>query len=527
MENIKSNFTIIRLYLTPYTPYVILFTFSFFLLTSCTKLELETVAEPYAPTSLNESGANWNTFVLANGSEIAVAKPVDVKDPSFVKELDSLKNNVIGKLNSAQTLAVNYWGAGAVYRWNEIARELAARYNVPPASNSNGVYPVPDAANPKADPAFPFANPPYTARALAYLSVAQYDALITTWKAKYTYNRPAAYTIDVQIKSLLPTSTLPAYPSEEAVVAQASYQILLAMFPGEAEYLKSKLDEAKNVGIWAGKNVTSDVTAGVKLGAEVAAKVMAKAKTDGMVASNNQTLVPDLIEHAKAMGINKPWTSQETPVRPPMLPNYGAVKTWNFDRGTLEKIRPAKPYVDGSTEFQKDLKELQNIQKGQTREQARIANFWADGPGSYTPPGHWHRIAANEALAAKFSEIKMARVLAYIGTALMDAGIGCWETNHYYYSPRAQQYGLKTSVGLPNFPSYTSGHSTFSFAGATVMNYFFPEKADLFNNFAQEASDSRVYGLIHFRLDCSMGREHGKAIGGYSVVKAKLDGANL
>ncbi|MEY4382863.1 MAG: hypothetical protein RI995_405, partial [Bacteroidota bacterium] len=42
-----------------------------------------------------------------------------------------------------------------------------------------------------------------------------------------------------------------------------------------------------------------------------------------------------------------PWTSQEAPARPPMLPNYGAVKTWNFDRVTLEKIRPVKPYVEG------------------------------------------------------------------------------------------------------------------------------------------------------------------------------------
>lgn len=513
----------IKLYFIPYTSYLLLLTSYLFLLPSCTKLEVEKDVLPYAPTSLNEEGANWNTFVLANGSEISVAKPLDIKDPNFVKELDSLKNKVVGKLSSTQIQAVNYWGAGAVYRWNEIGRELSARYNLPPASNANGVYPVPDPANPKADPMFPFANPPYTARALAYLSVAQYDALITTWKAKYAYNRPAAYTIDSQIKTLLPMSSLPAYPSEEAVVAQASYQILLAMFPGEAEFLKAKLDEAKNVGIWAGKNVTSDVTAGLKLGADVAAKIMDKAKTDGMGASNNQTLVPGLIEHAKAIGIINPWVSQEAPKRPPMLPNYGSVKTWNFDRGTLEKIRPAKPYVEGSAEFQKDLEELQNIQKGQTREQARIANFWADGPGSYTPPGHWHRIAANEALSAKYSEIKMARLLAYVGTALMDAGIGCWETKYFYYSPRPQQYRLKTSVGLPNFPSYTSGHSTFSFAAATVMNYFFPEKAATFTNYAQEASDSRVYGLIHFRADCTMGREHGNAIGGYAVSRAKLD----
>jgi hypothetical protein len=52
----------------------------------------------------------------------------------------------------------------------------------------DGKYPLPDAANPLADPKFPFANPPYTARALAYLSVAQYDALTSApgiYKFKY------------------------------------------------------------------------------------------------------------------------------------------------------------------------------------------------------------------------------------------------------------------------------------------------------------------------------------------------------
>jgi len=517
----------IKILSNSYKYYFFLFLISYLILfTSCTKLELETVAEPYTPQSLNEAGVNWKPFVLGNDSEITVTKPMNVNDPTFQKEIDSLKTNVVGKLTSAQIQAVNYWGVGAVYRWNEIARELCARYNLPPASNAQGIYPVPDPANPKADPAFPFANPPYSSRALAYLSVAQYDALITTWKAKYTFNRAAAYSIDSQIKPLLPTNNLPAYPSEEAVIAQTSYQILLSMFPGEADFLKAKWNEAKNVGIWAGKNVSSDVSAGLKLGSDVASKVLAIAKFDGMGVSNNQTIVPGLIERAKGLGITKPWASQEVPARPPMLPNFGNVKTWNFDKVTMEKMRPPKPYMEGSAEFQKELEELQTIQKSQTREQARIANFWSDGPGSYTPPGHWHRFAANEGVAAKFSEIKMARLLAYIGTALMDAGIACWDTKYYYFSPRPQQYGLKTSVGLPNFPSYTSGHSTFSFAAATVMNYFFPEKATRFTNYAQEASDSRVYGLIHFRADCTMGREHGKLIGEHAVSRAKMDGGN-
>jgi membrane-associated phospholipid phosphatase len=492
---------------------------------ACSKDVNEVGLLPYSPAKLDETGGNWKTFVLSSGSEVSVDIPRLTTDAVYLQEIDSLKKVVIPSLTTEQKSAVLYWGAGAVLRWNEIGRELAARYNLPPAANSAGVYPVPSAADPLADPKFPFANPPYTARALAYLSVAQYDALVSAWKYKYLYNRQAPYQVDASIKPLLPTSSLPAYPSTDAVVAQASYTILLAMFPGEGPFLAAKLAEARNAPIWAGINVGSDINAGAKLGAAVAAKVMAKAKVDGMGSANNQALTADMVSNSKALGLPNPWVSQEIPLRPPMLPAYGFVKTWNFDRSTLELIRPEKPYLEGSPEFKKDLEELQSIQANQTRTQAAIANYWADGPGSYTPPGHWHRYAAQAGVDAKYSEIRMARLLAYVGTALMDAGIGCWDTKYYYYSPRPQQFGLKTSVGLPNFPSYTSGHSTFSYAAATVLSAFFPEKSKTFEGYAQEASDSRVFGLIHFRVDCTMGGKHGKAIGTFAVQRANADGA--
>ncbi len=480
--------------------------------------------KPYVPANVDVGAGSWKSFLVGTPSSLRIALPTLVTDAAYLKELDSLKSKVIPSLTSVQRQAVQYWGAGAVLRWNEIARELSARYNQPPAANAAGIYPVPNAANPLADPRFPFANPPYTARALAYLSVAQYDALIAAWKFKYQYNRKAPFEVDPSIKPLLPITSLPTYPSEDAVVAQASYVILLAMFPGEGPFLAAKLAEAKNVRLWAGMNVGSDVRAGETLGAAVAAIVMERAKSDGMSAANNQTIVPDLISHAKSIGIVNPWGSQEIPPRPPMLPNYGMLKTFNFDRATMVSIRPGLPYLEGSPEFKKDLAELELIKKNQTRSQAALANYWGDGVGSYTPPGHWHRYACQAGVEAKYSEVRMARMLAYVGTALMDAGIACWDTKYFYYSPRPQQFGLKTSVGLPNFPSYTSGHSTFSFAAATVLGDFFPAKSGLFLVYAKEASDSRIFGMIHFRVDCTMGALHGKLIGEYAVKRAKGDG---
>lgn len=496
-----------------------------FLIISCNKEIQDPTAPAYLANSLDDKAGTWKPYMLANTSEIVVPDPKPVTDATYLKELDSLKNFYAPNLTSANKDAVNYWGAGAVYRWNEIARELCARYNLPPASNAEGKYPVPDAANPLADPRFPFANPPYASRALAYMTVAQYDALISAWNYKFKFNRKAPYKNDPTIQPLLPATDLPSYPSDAATVAAASYTVLIAMFPGEVPFLNAKLAECKNASLWAAMNTSSDIAAGDALGRAVAAKVMARAKTDGMAAANNQALTAGMIEAAKGRGIINPWVSQEAPLRPPMLPNYGAVQTWNFDKAALAAMRPVLPYVVGSPQFEKDLNELRDIQKNQTREQARIANFWADGAGSYTPGAHWHRYAAQEGFNAKFSEVRMARLMALMGTVEMDAGIACWETKYYYYTPRPQQFGLKTSVGLPNFPAYTSGHSTFSSAGATVLGYVFPDQAAKFNALALEASSSRIYGLIHYRVDCELGLTHGKAIAQYAINRGKADGS--
>lgn len=504
---------------------ILLLAFSL-VISSCNKELEDPLREAYIPTKLDEKGGTWKTYILASAEEFPVAEPKAAGSAEYQSEVAKLKTS-ISTITPENKKAVAYWGAGAVYRWNEIARELSARYNLPPAYNAEGKYPAPDAANPLADPKFPFANPPYTSRALAYLSVAQYDALVAAWNYKFKYNRKAPSKADAAVSTLLPVSELPSYPSEDAVVAAASYTILVAMFPGEVPLLDAKLAEAKNARIWGGMNVDSDISAGDALGKAVAAKVMGRAKTDGMGAANNQTVNAAAIANAKAQGLKSEWLSQELPARPPMLPNYGTVITWNFDKAAMLAMRPSPPPALDSDAFKKDLDELKAIDKKQTREQARIANYWADGAGSYTPPGHWHRAAANLCFQNKYSEIATARTLALLGTAEMDAAIACWDVKNYYYYPRPQQFGVKTSVGLPNFQSYTSGHSTFSGAAAHVLSSIFPSEAEKLNDMALEASNSRIYGLIHYRFDCTVGLEHGKKIGQYAIARGKADGSGL
>ena len=84
---------------------------------------------------------------------------------------------------------------------------------------------------------------------------------------------------------------------------------------------------------------------------------------------------------------------------------------------------------------------------------------------------------------------------------------------------------IKTTTGLPNFPSYVSGHSTFSGAACIVLSHIIPAKAQSYQLMAKQASDSRMFGAIHYRSDCEKGLILGETVGSFAVTRATIDGA--
>ena len=161
-----------------------------------------------------------------------------------------------------------------------------------------------------------------------------------------------------------------------------------------------------------------------------------------------------------------------------------------------------------------------------SREQLAIAHKWNDGAGTYSPPGHWNAVALEYVRDAKLSEVRAARVFALLNLTMHNAAVGCWEAKFAYFNPRPSQLdpSIKTAIGLPNFPSYTSGHSTFSAAGAAVLSYLFPSGATSFVQMRDEAGISRLYGGIHYRSDIDSGKAHGVRLARYTLNFAQADG---
>jgi membrane-associated phospholipid phosphatase len=402
-----------------------------------------------------------------------------------------------------------------------------AKHNLPPYQNEDGSYPIPTAANPFNYPQYPFSNPPYAARAYSYVSAAQYDALVAAWHYKTLYNRTAPYNVDSSIVAMVPKNTLPSYPSEDAVLAGTMATMMTMLFPTEIAYVQQKLEDEENYRIWSGANVRSDIVAGEALGRQVASVFVARGKVDNVSkAVGTPAQWAQFVTTALANG-NTPWYSLEAPARNPMLPFFGNVKPFLFDSTTTVTLRPGPPPAANSDEMKTELAQEKSYISNASREQMSIIQFWADGANTYTPPGHWNAIASDDFIGQNFSEVRWARNMALLNMSMMDVAIVCWNTKYYYFNPRPTQLdpSIKTLTGVPNFPSYISGHACFSSAAATILGHIVPGKATAYTAMAQQASDSRMYSGIHFKIDCETGLQVGQSVGGYAVKRAQTDGA--
>jgi membrane-associated phospholipid phosphatase len=209
-----------------------------------------------------------------------------------------------------------------------------------------------------------------------------------------------------------------------------------------------------------------------------------------------------------------------------MLPLFGKVAAWMMTPADVAADRPPPPPSTASPQMMSELATVKNTVEHLTRAQLAVAQKWNDGAGTYTPPGHWNDVALEYVRDARMSEVRAARVFALLNVAMHDAAVGCWEAKFHYYNPRPSQLdpSIKTDIGLPNFPSYTSGHSTFSAAAAAVLSYLFPAGKASFEAMRDEAAISRLYGGIHYPSDIEAGKAHGVRIAAHTLSFAQSEG---
>lgn len=281
--------------------------------------------------------------------------------------------------------------------------------------------------------------------------------------------------------------------SESAVAAGAAYEILRYLFPDAAERISTEATAQAGLSERSGR-----VLGGWALGRAVGRLAVDHGKRDGSDAAFTGPM-------PTGPGI---WTGTN-----PLLPLCGTWKCWLIPAGA--DFRPEPPYAYGSAEDLKDIADVAQAALNRTPEQVEIVHKWADR----SPPAIWNGLLAQRLEAANADPVASARALAWLHTTMADAFVSCWSTKYLYWVARPFQRipGLVTVIPTPNFPSYTSGHSTISGAAAEVMAELFPNEAGFFRAQAEEAAVSRFWGGIHFAHDDNEGLKVGRRIGVFAV----------
>jgi membrane-associated phospholipid phosphatase len=390
-----------------------------------------------------------------------------------------------GQRTEATKALVAYWDGRGCARWNEFSRELVAKHR---------------------------ASHTMASRIYALLSVAQYDALVATYRAKYQHRRDNQR---LRMGGLVPLLTLggePAFPSVHAAVASASAAVLAYLFPGDQAQLRQMETEHQRSRMLGGISTRSDVEAGAAIGAAVAAQVIARAEQDG-ARQASRPFPPE----------GKGWHPAHD--HEAIDPLWGEVRPWLMSKGSQFRAPPPPAY--DSPAFQRALDESRQLTAHRTPDQLRLAAFWADGRGSYAPAGRWNRIAEDLILSHHLGELRAARVFALLNMALMDAGVSAWDTKYHYLVKRPSQIdaSITTPIEEPSSPSYTCSHAAFSGAGAEVLAYLFPAEAAALRQKAQEAALSRIYAGIQLRFEGEAGLTSGRQVAQLAITRAQSDGA--
>lgn len=360
-------------------------------------------------------------------------------------------------------------------------------------------------------------SPPQAARHLALVHAAIYDSV----NAVYQTHQP--YRVSLR---------LPAPIDPTTVTAIAAHRVLLELYPEQVERFDTALDETLS-----GVKDSDQRKRAVAIGQQVAEKILTLRAGDG--ATRKVSFAGSL-----EVGLWRPTPPKNAPA---LLPQWASVKP--FAISEVSHFRPSPPPPLTSEEYAQDFNEVKRL--GERRSRTRSANetlialFWADDAGTVTPPGHWNVIAGKVALDQRNSLPENARLFALLNFALADAAICCWECKyrHRVWRPitaihQADRDGNPDTepdtswaplLNTPPFPSYTSGHSTFSGAAAAMLAQFYgtdkitfkvgsdglPGHVRSFSSFsaaASEAGRSRIYGGIHYEFDNRAGLEVGRKL---------------
>jgi len=254
-------------------------------------------------------------------------------------------------------------------------------------------------------------------------------------------------------------------------------------------------------------------------------------------ASNDRFMFTRGLVYSVPIGDPSLWVGPTADSRP-VEPYWGRIRPFVLSRVDACHVALDIPYsTHPDSLFYAQAQEVKQTGETLTEPQRQIAEFWADQAGiTSTPPGHWVSIAMQVARQQQLSREKTVMLYAMLNIAAHDAFVSAWDLKYRVNLLRPDTY-INQNISstwspllpTPLFPEYPSGHSVGSGTAATVLKDMlgdveFTDNTHIgrllgsrtftsFNDAAEEAAISRLYGGIHFRAAIDNGLVQGRCIG--------------
>ncbi len=199
--------------------------------------------------------------------------------------------------------------------------------------------------------------------------------------------------------------------------------------------------------------------------------------------------------------------------------NYTAANwaTWLLDNP--QQITIAAPPT--ATQSKAELQTLKERMTKMDEKKMAAIKYWDAGAPSY----RWNQIELK--LIAQRYDLLLRTPASWMNIAIYDATILAWKEKIKYKRkrPGTLDPSLKTGINAPLTYSYPCEYTVTAAAAATVLAYFFPEKADSILQLAHTASQSRIDAGVQFPSDVEAGWKLGEQVAKEIIEKAKNDGS--
>jgi hypothetical protein len=329
--------------------------------------------------------------------------------------------------------------------------------------------------------------------------------------------------------------------SPEAAAAQAAHDVLVVINPAATATYDAAL------GRQLGNRPSTFVRRGAAVGARVAREILEWRQSDGWVVSPFPAYSEPLL----------PGRWQPTPPNNPTAAFTHLQNAAPMALLTATQYLPPPPPSLTSERYAADLNEVRLIGKSdsatRTGEQTSIARLWAGigstGAGTATNfLSIWNNIGRDVARERRLSLVETARVFVLLNVSVHD-GLQTTQASKFVYGLWRPVTAIRQAdsdlnpatdpdpawlplLTTPPYPSYAGNMATIGASAARALHLAFgtndmpvtatwrqstglPDVSHHFEGFwqaAEEQSESRIYGGIHYRFDQVAGQQVGRSV---------------